>query len=87
MQKFNKFKQSIISMCLATILIAIMPFILGMQMQENISIYIYLLTASFMLNIFLIVRIILFSSEKYQHSFANQNQAQQKSNPTNQQQE
>ena len=61
MQKFNKFKQSIISMCLATILVAIMPFILGMQ--ENISIYIYLLTASFMLNIFLIVRIILFSKE------------------------
>lgn len=61
MQKFNKFKQSIISMCLATILIAIMPFILGMQ--ENISIYIYLLTASFMLNIFLITRIILFSKE------------------------
>lgn len=63
MQKFNKFKQSIISMCLATSLIAIMPFILGMQMQENISIYIYLLTASFMLNIFLIVRIILFLKE------------------------
>ena len=63
MQKFNKFKQSIISMCLATILVAIMPFILGMQMQENISIYIYLLTASFMLNIFLITRIILFSKE------------------------
>lgn len=61
MQKFNKFKQSIISMCLATILVAIMPFIIGMQ--ENISIYIYLLTASFMLNIFLIVRIILFSKE------------------------
>lgn len=61
MQKFNKFKQSIISMCLATILIAIMPFILGMQ--ENISIYIYLLTASFMLNVFLITRIILFSKE------------------------
>lgn len=61
MQKFNKFKQSIISMCLATILVAIMPFILGMQ--ENISIYIYLLTASFMLNIFLITRIILFSKE------------------------
>ena len=61
MQKFNKFKQSIISMCLAASLIAIMPFILGMQ--ENISIYIYLLTASFMLNIFLIVRIILFSKE------------------------
>ena len=63
MQKFNKFKQSIISMCLAASLIAIMPFILGMQMQENISIYIYLLTASFMLNIFLITRIILFSKE------------------------
>ena len=63
MQKFNKFKQSIISMCLATSLIAIMPFILGMQMQENISIYIYLLTASFMLNVFLITRIILFSKE------------------------
>lgn len=63
MQKFNKFKQSIISMYLATILIAIMPFIIGMQMQENISIYIYLLTASFMLNIFLITRIILFSKE------------------------
>ena len=61
MQKFNKFKQSIISMCLATILVAIMPFIIGMQ--ENISIYIYLLTASFMLNIFLITRIILFSKE------------------------
>ena len=61
MQKFNKFKQSIISMCLATILVAIMPFIIGMQ--ENISIYIYLLTASFMLNIFLIARIILFSKE------------------------
>ena len=61
MQKFNKFKQSIISMCLATILVAIMPFIIGMQ--ENISIYIYLLTASFILNIFLIVRIILFSKE------------------------
>ena len=61
MQNFHKFKQSIISMCLATILVAIMPFILGMQ--ENISIYIYLLTASFMLNIFLIVRIILFSKE------------------------
>lgn len=61
MQKFNKFKQSIISMCLATILVAIMPFIIGMQ--ENISIYIYLLTASFMLNIFLIVRIILFLKE------------------------
>ena len=53
MQKFNKFKQSIISMCLATILVAIMPFIIGMQ--ENISIY--------MLNIFLIVRIILFLKE------------------------
>ena len=63
MQKFNKFKQSIISMCLATILIAIMPFILGLGMQENISIYIYLLTASFMLNVFLITRIILFSKE------------------------
>ena len=63
MQKFNKFKQSIISMCLATSLIAIMPCILGMQMQENISIYIYLLTASFMLNVFLITRIILFSKE------------------------
>lgn len=63
MQKFNKFKQSIISMCLATILVAIMPFILGMQMQENISIYIYLLSASFMLNILLVVRIILFSRE------------------------
>ena len=63
MQKFNKLKQSIISMCLAASLIAIMPFILGMQTQENISIYIYLLTASFMLNIFLIVRIILFSKE------------------------
>ena len=61
MQKFNKFKQSIISMCLATILVAIMPFIIGMQ--ENISIYIYLLTASFMLNVFLITRIILFSKE------------------------
>lgn len=61
MQKFNKFKQSIISMCLATILVAIMPFIIGMQ--ENISIYIYLLTASFMLNIFLIARIMLFSKE------------------------
>ena len=61
MQKFNKFKQSIISMCLAASLIAIMPFIIGMK--ENISIYIYLLTASFMLNIFLIVRIILFSKE------------------------
>ena len=64
MQKFNKFKQSIISMCLATILVAIMPFIIGMQ--ENISIYIYLLTASFMLNVFLIVRIIL-SSKEIQH--------------------
>ena len=61
MQKFNKFKQSIISMCLATILVAIMPFIIGMQ--ENISIYIYLLTASFMLNVLLIARIILFSKE------------------------
>lgn len=61
MQKFNKFKQSIISMCLATILVAIMPFIIGMQ--ENISIYIYLLTASFTLNIFLITKIILFSKE------------------------
>ena len=63
MQKFNKFKQSIISMCLAAILIAIMPFILGMQTQENISIYIYLLTVSFMLNVLLIARIILFSKE------------------------
>ena len=63
MQKFNKFKQSIISMCLATILIAIMPFILGMQTQENISIYIYLLTVSFILNVLLIARIILFSKE------------------------
>lgn len=61
MQKFNKFKQSIISMCLATILVAIMPFIIGMQ--ENISIYIYLLTVSFMLNVLLIARIILFSKE------------------------
>ena len=63
MQKFNKFKQSIISMCLATSLIAIMPFILGMQTQENISIYIYLLTVSFMLNVLLIAKIILFSKE------------------------
>ena len=63
MQKFNKFKQSIISMCLATILVAIMPFILGMQMQENISICIYLLTVSFMLSVLLIARIILFSKE------------------------
>ena len=61
MQKFNKFKQSIISMCLAASLIAIMPFILGMQTQENISIY--LLTVSFMLNVLLIARIILFSKE------------------------
>ena len=60
MQKFNKFKQSIISMCLAASLIAIMPFILGMQTQENISIYIYLLTVSFMLNVLLIAKIILF---------------------------
>ena len=63
MQKFNKFKQSIISMCLAASLIAIMPFILGMQTQENISIYIYLLTVSFMLNVLLIAKIILFSKE------------------------
>ena len=63
MQKFNKFKQSIISMCLAASLIAIMPFILGMQTQENISIYIYILTVSFMLNVLLIARIILFSKE------------------------
>ena len=65
MQNFHKFKQSIISMYVATSLITIMPFILGKQkkMQENISIYIYLLTASFMLNIFLITRIILFSKE------------------------
>ena len=63
MQKFNKFKQSIISMCLAASLIAIMPFILRMQTQENISIYIYLLTVSFMLNVLLIARIILFSKE------------------------
>ena len=63
MQKFNKFKQIIISMCLAASLIAIMPFILGMQTQENISIYIYLLTVSFMLNVLLIARIILFSKE------------------------
>lgn len=61
MQKFNKFKQSIISMCLATILVAIMPFIIGMQ--ETISFYIYLLTVSFMLNVLLIARIILFSKE------------------------
>ena len=63
MQKFNKFKQSIISMCFAASLIAIMPFILGMQTQENISIYIYILTVSFMLNVLLIARIILFSKE------------------------
>ena len=63
MQKFNKFKQSIISMCLAASLIVIMPFILGMQTQENISIYIYILTVSFMLNVLLIARIILFSKE------------------------
>ena len=61
MQKFNKFKQSIISMCLAASLVAIMPFIIGMQ--ETISFYIYLLTVSFMLNVLLIARIILFSKE------------------------
>ena len=61
MQKFNKFKQSIISMCLAASLVAIMPFIIGMQ--ETISFYIYLLTVSFMLNVLLIARIIIFSKE------------------------
>ena len=61
MQKFNKFNQSIISMCLAASLVAIMPFIIGMQ--ETISFYIYLLTVSFMLNVLLIARIILFSKE------------------------
>ena len=63
MENFSKFKQSIIFMYLATSLVVIMPFILGIQTQENISIYIYLLSASFILNISLIVRIIFFFKE------------------------